>query len=260
MLKSVLLHASAETIEPSSGPALYALGLAKEFGAHVTAPVFELNVTSPAASGVTSDRAAALRAKADEAGVEIRVETERRMSFGVTDWLCDLAKLHDITIAGVDSAGLLSERQLAECLLFQSGRPVLLVPRAHATPYKAERVIVAWDYSAPAARALADSLPILRRASEVTIATVGDDKEFATSFGPGEVIEALERRGVRAGHREITRGPGGIGDVLQGFASDSGADLLVMGAFGHSRLREFILGGATRGVLERPKLPALLSR
>ena len=267
MLKSLLLHASAETVDPGSGPALYALGLARDFGAHLKAPVFELNVTSKqetddlpsGASDVSSQKAAALRTAADDAGVQISVETERQMSFGVPDWLCDLGKLHDLTIAGVDGGGIISERQLAECLVFRSGRPVLLVPRNHAKSFEASRVIVAWDYSAPAARALAEALPFLRRATDITIATVGDDKDFMTSLEPGEVIEAMQRRGVRAEHREITRGSGRIGDVLQGFAADSGADLLVMGAFGHSRMRDFILGGATRGILEQLRLPTLLS-
>jgi len=177
----------------------------------------------------------------------------------VPNWICDLAKLHDLTVAGVDPTGLISERQLAECLLFQSGRPEILVPRTYRKRFAANRIVIAWDYSAPAARSLAEALPPVREASQVIVVTASDDKEFPTSFGPNDVLEALRLRGVAANHQEITTGKERIAEVLQAFAMETDADLLVMGAFGHSRMRDFILGGATRGVLERLQLPTLLS-
>lgn len=112
MLSSLLLHASAETLDPAAGPGLFALSLARDFGAHLRAPVFQLDVTSqPArqpASGdpeLSDQKASALRSAAEEMGVSISVEIERRMSFGVPNWICDLAKLHDLTVAGVDPTG-----------------------------------------------------------------------------------------------------------------------------------------------------------
>lgn len=270
-MQSLLLNVSAETLEVDRGPTRYALDMALALDARLRAPVFALDVTTPVSTGrqgevaaadydqLAKNKASLLQAEAIRCKSKVDVETERAMSFGVVDWLGDLAMLHDITVSGVDKQGLLSERWLAEALLFKSGRPVLIVPRAHDTGFSARRIAVAWDYSAPAARAVAEALPLLARAEDVVLLIVGDDKRFQTCLRPGDVVEGLERRGVHPRVAERQRGDVQIGDILQSLALDEGADLLVMGAFGHSRLQEFILGGATRRVLESLKLPALLT-
>lgn len=272
-MKSMLLYASAESLQIDCGPAHYALDMSLALDARVRAPVFELDVITPAsnrrstaneATGSTGDSLAAQKASllqgaALHRDARVTVETERSMSFGVSDWLCDLAKLHDITISGVDQEGLLTERQLAEALLFRSGRPILVVPRSHQRGFRCNRILVAWDYSAPAARAVADALPLLGRAEDVLLLTVGDDKSFGTNLVRDDVVQALGHRGIQARAEERRREGGKIGDVLQAIALQEEADLLVMGAFGHSRLAEFILGGATRDVLDNLKLPVLMS-
>lgn len=274
-MRSFLLHVSAETLRVDRGPAYYAMGMAAALDAQLRAPVFELDMSPPAGLGLqlaagsaallenqnllARAKAAELRDAAQALGAAVRVETERAMSFGVPDWLCDLAKLHDLTICGVDERGLLSERQLVEALLFRSGRPALIVPSDHQRGFNCERVMIAWDFSAPAARAVAEALPLLRQASDVVLLTVADDKECSTNLHSKDVLASLRLRGVEARTREGRREGTSIGDALQDIALKERADLLVMGAFGHSRLAEFILGGATRNVLEQPKLPVLLS-
>ena len=119
--------------------------------------------------------------------------------------------------------------------------------------------MIAWDFSRVAARALADALPLLRRASAVTLVSFGDDKDFSSSLSRDDVMASLRRRGVEAEFRQLERGGREIGDAINDAAADCDADLLVMGGFGHSRVRDFVLGGATRTMLSAPRLPTLIS-
>ena len=275
-IRTVLLHAAAETLETGRGPAAYALGLARAFDAHLEALVLELDVVTPksfygrqiAADALAAVRernadvgavADALRDAARAQGVEAAVITDRSHIHSTPEIATDRARIADIAVAGICDEGLLSERTVAEAMIFQSGRPVILVPTGHAVGFAADRIAVAWDYGKVAARALADALPILRRASEVTLLTFGDDKAFATSLAQDEVLAALRRRGVEAAFRQMERGSRDIGEAINDAALEIGADLLVMGGFGHSRFRDFVLGGATRTVLAAPALPSLIS-
>lgn len=275
-IQSILLHAASESCEPRCGPSAFALQLAQAFEARVTALVYELDVVLPRSAygrRITAearadvaernadarDRAALLRDAAAGMQVKAEVLTERSFAYTIPEVVADRARLHDLTVAGVDARGLLSEHMIADYVLFQSGRPLVLVPADHAAPFSCDKVVVAWDYSRTAARALADAMPILRRAGEVTIVAFGDDKEMESSLTREDVLAALEHRGVQARYEQAERGDRDISAAINAFAAGGAADLLVMGGYGHSRFREFVLGGATRGVLEAPALPTLLS-
>lgn len=106
---------------------------------------------------------------------------------------------------------------------------------------------------------MSDALPLLRRAAEVTLVMFGDDKEFLSSVGREQVLGALRKRGVSASFRQLERGSQSIGDAINGAALDLKAELLVMGGYGHSRFRDFVLGGATRAILKSPAMPTLIS-
>lgn len=275
-IRTLLLHAASETLNPDRSAAHYALGLARAFNSHLEALVFELDVTTPrsvygrqitadalsqvrhrnAEVGVIAD---ALRRAAREQGVDASVITDRSHIHSTPEIATDHARLADLAVAGVCDEGLLSERMVAEALVFQSGRPVIIVPVDHEAGFVAHRIVVAWDFSRVAARALSDALPLLRRASEVTLVSFGDDKAFASSLSHDDVLAALRRRGVEARFRQVERGSRDIGDAINDAAADSQADLLVMGGFGHSRFRDFVLGGATRTILAAPRLPSLIS-
>ncbi|MCX7960770.1 MAG: universal stress protein [Burkholderiales bacterium] len=146
----------------------------------------------------------------------------------------------------------------ADAILLSVGRPVLIVPYVGDAAVKGEHVLVCWDGGREAARAVTDALPILRAARKVTVLTVN------TGAGPSEVPGAdialyLARHGVKA---EAARTPaGGIdpGNVILSRAFDYGVDLIVMGAYGHSRVREVLLGGATRAILRQMTVPVLMS-
>jgi len=142
-----------------------------------------------------------------------------------------------------------------------AGRPILLVPYAGAFEQIGRRVLVGWDASREATRALNDAMPLLATASSVTVITV-DAEPSRDSHGevPGaDIALHLARHGVTAQVEQTVSAGIGIGDTLLSRASDLEADLLVMGAYGHSRVRELLLGGATRTVLASTTLPVLMS-
>ncbi len=177
--------------------------------------------------------------------------------------ICDLAIL---PLAPSDSW----EHWLVEAVIFGSGRPVLVLPESppdrlpkpEAPPPRRlvpERIGVAWDASRPAARAVADALPLLRRAGSVKLLTIVGDKAMTPWISTPDLVRHLARHGIDAVAEERPAAGRPAADVLDEFARDQKLDLLVMGAYGHSRLREFVLGGATMGLLRRPPAPILLS-
>lgn len=148
-------------------------------------------------------------------------------------------------------------RQLAESLVFGSGRPALLLPQDKRLD-RLSHVALAWDGSRTAARAVADAMQFVRDGTRLTIITVRDEKPLGTDLG-GSLAASMERRGLACRAETIDSGERPIACVLQDHALECGADLLVMGGYGHSRVRDFVLGGATRGVLSDMRLPVLLS-
>ncbi|WP_181704086.1 universal stress protein [Chthonobacter albigriseus] len=151
-----------------------------------------------------------------------------------------------------------STRDMAEAVVFGSGRPAILVPPS-AQAEKIDHLAVAWDGSRVASRALGDALALLRDGGRITVLTVKDEKPLTGRAIAGTLATCLENRGFVAQPAEIDLRGRPIGEVLQDEALKAGASLLAMGGFGHSRLRDFILGGATAEVFADLRLPVLLS-
>ena len=272
---TVMLYASLEASDPTCGSAAFAVGAAAALGSHLNVLAPYVDILVPASwEGRTAEqveqesaaRRQAIAALADAivtlaraSNVPVSSQTEWAHAFGLIPFVGDQAKLHDLMVAGADRSSFLSERKVMEHVLFDSGRPVVIVPNRHAKPFGCKRVTVAWDHSRTAARALHDALPFLRLAEEVVLVAVGGEKRFQTETDPATIEATLARKGLNARFEQIELGGRNIGQGLQDHALHSGADLLVMGAYGHSRLREFILGGATREVLDDPRLPVLMS-
>jgi nucleotide-binding universal stress UspA family protein len=143
-------------------------------------------------------------------------------------------------------------------LLSGSGRPVLVAPYIQKDPASFERIVVAWDASASAARALGDALPILKRAGAVEIVTVANKNIDRDLPGGADVARHLARHGVDATFAE-TPGEIDAGNMLLSYIADSGAKLMVTGGYGHSRLSETVLGGVTRTLLESMTIPLFMS-
>ncbi len=149
---------------------------------------------------------------------------------------------------------------VVEAVLLGSGRPALVVPFIGAKSV-GERVLVAWNATREAARALNDAMPLLAQAEKVTVLSVNPERGIG---GEGDLPAAdialhLARHGVKAEAAHTTAEDVSVGDILLSRAADLGADLIVMGGYGHSRAREFVLGGATRELLRHMTVPVLLS-
>lgn len=257
-VKSLFLMAPAETAEAARGPAAFAIGLAREHGAELTIFCVSLDVTSPGERPHADQVANSLREAAEAAGVTCHLVTEHSHALGIHEVVTEHARQHDLVVTGVENEGLLSEQELAEHLLFEGGRPVLLVPADHDQPYAKGPIAVAWDDGRSAARALGDALALFGPVEGVLL-TIDGEKELPGDLDAGARIAAAARRGFTARQQDAALGERDIGEALQAEAQAAGASLLVMGAEGHSRLRSFLLGSATVSVLDDLEMPALLA-
>jgi nucleotide-binding universal stress UspA family protein len=167
------------------------------------------------------------------------------------------ARYFDLAMVGVSPDNDVS-RNMAEAVVFGAGRPVLLVPETLRSG-DPRHAVIAWDGSRVAARAVADAALLLGQMRRVTVLCVLNEKPLPDDDIGDRLAAALKRRGVAADARSIELEDQPIGHSLQGFATDDGAGLLVMGAYGHSRLRDFVLGGATRAIIDDLRMPVLMS-
>jgi nucleotide-binding universal stress UspA family protein len=264
----VVLDASSRTVGP------YAASLASLFGAHLTATMLVHDPTASVAwpeasvplltSVLESSREEArrvLEAFATTAqGLGVAVETEPvEVTLGLPGRaLGPLARHFDLAVIEQPNPDAPGDREImVESVLFESGRPALIVPYVPIAPFRLETVLVAWDGSATAARALGDAMPFLERAKRVEILIIADEPSETEASGQ-RIVHHLERHGIDA---QLHRLPsaGDVASTLLSHAFDAQADLMVMGGYGHSRVREFILGGATRGILEAMTLPVLMA-
>ena len=135
---------------------------------------------------------------------------------------------------------------------------MLIVPNNGAHPSVGTRIVVAWNARREAVRAVFDAMPLLRHADSVSMVQI--DPAHGNGAEPLDAVsDALSRHGVRCDRQVIPSTHGDAGAALLGHCKATGADLLVMGCYGHSRLREFVFGGATRHVLANMLLPVLMS-
>ncbi|MFQ6016929.1 MAG: universal stress protein [Kiloniellaceae bacterium] len=149
--------------------------------------------------------------------------------------------------------------QIAEEVVLSSGRPVLVVPYIGPGKTLGKRIMVAWDAGREAARAVSDALPILERADQVVVLAVNPEGGTHGAQPGADVALYLARHGVKVEAKNLEARDITIADALLSHLSDLGVDLLVMGAYGHSRLRELILGGVTRAIFEHMTVPVLMA-
>lgn len=275
MIKDLLLVVSDDAERPAAQD--YAVSLAFAYEAHLAGAAIVHDLVVPgtvfdaAAAGLLAEFRAQSEAAAakDIAKFEEKCRRERLKSealtldartIGAGQMLALTARRYDLTIVRQSAPDEDDDNQvLAEAALFSSGRPVLIVPYMHAKPYKLDRVCVAWDGGARSARALSDAMPFLTRAKQVEIVTVTPDTKDVEAPGAG-IARHLARHGVNVAFKNlITDSTTTIAAKILSNATSEGADLLVMGGYGHSRLRQFVLGGVTREVLESMTVPTLMS-
>jgi nucleotide-binding universal stress UspA family protein len=182
---------------------------------------------------------------------------------GDTAELIELAKSADLTIAGQrppNSEADGASRFRPEDIVVASGGPVLIVPYAGAFETVGKRILIAWDGTREANRALHDALPLFTDA-EATVVFVGTHERDLAQHRPSldRVVHHLQHHGITARPEETLRGGLAVSDVLLSRAADLGADLLVSGGYHHSQLREAFLGGVSRELLQHMTVPVLMS-
>jgi len=175
--------------------------------------------------------------------------------------LCMQARYADLVVLGQAAAEEHESSMLPDLpdyVLLNCGRPVLLVPRTGRFPTIGKRVMVAWNGSVEAAKAVTAALPLLRGAEQVTLAVLGNSADALGESPGADIALYLARHGVNV---EVLRRPepADPGKAILSLAADFNVDLLVMGAYGHSRFREMMLGGATRTILATATLPVLMA-
>ncbi len=174
------------------------------------------------------------------------------------------ARLHDLTVMPMPDGGYwghLDSHWYVETALFESGRPVLVLPYGYRAAEFGSlgTITVAWDNSRAAARAIADAMPILQRAKSVRVLTIVDEKAMGSDPQLGEILKHLAAHGVGAVHDMVGAAGCSADAALTIYMRQHSADLLVMGGYGHSRMREIMLGGVTKSMLTHPPVPVFLS-
>lgn len=199
-------------------------------------------------------------ARATAAGIHADVLRTKAPLHGVSAQVAMHARTRDLCIVPIASP-LDGQRSIAEAVIFESGRPALVFrPGVAGLPTGNLGItVLAWDGSRAAARTLADALPLLPKARQVRVLTVINEKPQARVGLGLEVLRHLKVHGIEAVAEEVDAGRHRIGEVLESYAAKHRADLLVMGAYGRSRVREFVLGGATEHMLRNTKIPLLLA-
>jgi nucleotide-binding universal stress UspA family protein len=276
MIKDIVLHLSADAKHDVA--VKYAVSVAEAFGANLAAVTFAYEAVLPATlmgGGLPVDFINEQRALAEEAanaamtrlkemarrtGVAVEARLETTTLAGAADIFGHLARRFDLSIVGQANPDVVGPQELIiEAALFQSGRPVVVVPYIQKTGLTLNRVLVCWDGGRQAARAIADALPFLHRAKAVEIVVVAT-KPLKSDDSPGaDIARHLAHHDLNVDLKRVVTGGTDVANTILSYAADVSADFVVMGGYGHSRLREFILGGATRGVLSSMTIPTLMS-
>lgn len=255
----------------------YAISVAAAFGAHIAGIgfIYEPVIPGSMLGGIPTDlievqreensRAAKeaiarFETAAKAAGVSAETRTVDASVAGAADLFGRIARRFDIAVVGQARREQgASEELLIEGALFGSGRPVIIVPYIQKQGLKLERIIVCWDGSRPAARAIADAMPLLRRAKAIEIVVVTGERDKSGEITGTNMRRHLARHGINVDIKRITGAGADVPNTILSHAADSATDFMVLGGYGHSRLREFILGGVTRSILRTMTVPVLMS-
>ena len=199
-------------------------------------------------------------AASKRAGVAAEPLTLRASFAGVGDQFGRIARRFDLAIVGQAEPDTNPvEDAIIEGALFGSGRPLIVVPYIQKAPLKLDRVMVAWDGGRAAARAVADAMPLLERAGRVELVIIANERGKQDEIEGADMGQHLARHGLNVEVKRTVAGDVDVADVLLSHAADAGTDFIVMGGYGHSRLREFVLGGVTRSILRSMTAPVLMS-
>jgi len=274
-IENILIGLSVENKDEPTAAVSYGLSLAKRADAQITvyAPSVKLALPHAFVSGTAAGlvgaenryvqdlaRAAVTRIKEQARAAEVpaSVSSPQLRRLKLVEGFTKETRLHDLCVLDSESQAMDIDRDLIEAALLDSGRPVIVVPPG-CSLFNPRHIIVAWDGSSKAARALFDALPILRIADTVEVVQVEGEKDLSSAI-PGSALTAhLLSHKVKITAKTILAPNGDVAEALRQYAEHSKADLVVMGGFAHARIRQLILGGVTHALLRHCNVPLFLS-
>jgi nucleotide-binding universal stress UspA family protein len=275
MIKDIVVNLSLNPARVNA--TRYAISVASAFQAQLSGIAFMYEPTMPLVYMATSmhgsdivfqrDEAqrranaaiATFEEEAGKAGLTVESHALDTKAARATDQFAKIARRFDLAIVGqAEPDKETIEDRIAEAALFESGRPVLFVPYIHTAALNLRHVTVCWDGSRAATRAIADAMPFLERAKHIDIVVMESERPKSEDFPRLDMVSHLSRRGLKAELKRIQLNMD-VGNTILNYATDTSTDLIVMGGYGHSRIRDFILGGATRSLLEKMTAPTLMS-
>ena len=270
-MKSILLHINDD--DGLEARIQTALDLARAFDGHITclqAVTYEIfapgdfyGSAMAAAMPVIRENAEKLRKQVEDDLANEDASWEWVFQYGMAEHrLLEKAAIHDVILLGPNDIGERTPRpsRMVGDLLLNSRTPVMVVPKAQKRMDWNGPALVAWNGSTEACVALRAAVPLLAKASKVVLATVEEEKSKERyDLPPVEGAEYLSRYGVQSEIVELPRGEGSVIDAILKAADNRDCGYLVMGAYGHSRLAEMLLGGVTRKALTDPQIPMFMA-
>jgi nucleotide-binding universal stress UspA family protein len=275
MWKDIVVNLSVTSDDSSAAD--YAVALGKAYGAHVSGiafayepalPVVDTGGMSPALmedqrqenEEIGRRVIGRFAEKAHAAGISHDARVIAASLAGAPEMFSEIARRYDLSVVGQAAQDTSAPEELiVEGALFGSGRPILVLPPAYTAGFSLARIMLCWNGGRTAARAMADAMPFLARAEHIDVVTVGTNAGKADMLAHARIDDHLRRHGLAFTVQPIARANTRVSTAILEHAAQTKADLIVMGGYGHSRLREFILGGTTRAVLGSTTVPTLMS-
>ena len=264
MIKDIILHLERDSSKDAVRD--FAASIAETFAAHLTGVVFTFatNIPGDALGDLFVESEAEARGAIDRFELAMKrgnCPAEPQLIFGTPKTFSGMARCFDLSIImQSDYDNGINNSILIEAALFDSGRPLIVVPCTQQGGLKLDRVVCCWDGSRTAARAINDALPVLKKASAVELLIVENEKTANEHVLRGtEIGRHLVRHDIKVEVRTILAADTDVAHAILSHVADGSTSLLVMGGYGHSRLREFVFGGATRGILSAMTVPVFMS-
>jgi nucleotide-binding universal stress UspA family protein len=274
MIKDIVVNLKVGAKDNSASG--YAISVAATLDAQLTGVVFLYSPTIPVSRAgyvppelelIQQNNQAAVEtarqsfvSASTRAGIKAEPLTLSAALLSAGDQFGHVARRFDLAIVGqAEPEDPTIEQNFVEAALFDSGGPVIIVPYIQEAPLKLDHVVVYWDGSRAAARALRDAMPFLRRAGHIEVVIVTNEYGKEHQIERTDLGAHLARHGLKVAIKRTPYGDIDVADVLLSHAADEDVDFIVMGGYGHSRLREFVLGGVTRSMLRTMTVPVLMS-
>jgi nucleotide-binding universal stress UspA family protein len=274
MIKDIVVNLTIGVERDSA--AHYAISLASTFKAHLVgvAFIYKPNISPNiivgipmelvdaqrvAAENLANEAVARFEASAKRAGIVTESQILDVAPGNAGDTFCRIARHFDLSVIRQAGPDKTAQEPIIEAALFESGRPVIVVPYTQKHGAKFDRVMVGWDGSRTAARAIGDAMPLLKGAKMIDVVTVATGPAKNTENPGVDIRQHLSRHGLNVEVKNIMAGDIDVTNAILNHAADTSADFMIMGGYGHSRLREYVFGGATRGILMAMTLPTLMS-